>query len=106
LAQEHLASVSTPPSQPVAPRKLEPVGGAGPLDSRFYIVRPTDEECLAAIERRDSIVLVKGARQMGKTSLLARGLKMARETGAKVVLTDFQSLSAAHFESVDVLYQT
>jgi DNA-binding SARP family transcriptional activator len=52
--------------------KLEPVGGAVPLGSPFYVVRPTDAEFRAAIARRDSIVLVKGARQMGKTSLLAR----------------------------------
>lgn len=104
LAHEILESLRNPPSQPIDLRKLEPIGGAVPLDSRFYIVRPTDEEFLAAIERRDSIVLVKGARQMGKTSLLARGLKLARETGGQVVLTDFQSLNAAHFESVETLY--
>lgn len=106
LTRELLNSLRNPPSQPVDLRKLEPIGGAVPLDSRFYIVRPTDDQFLAAIERRDSIVLVKGARQMGKTSLLARGMKMARETGAKVVLTDFQSLSAAHCESVGALYLT
>lgn len=106
LSEELVNSLRSPPGKPVDLRKLEPIGGAVPLDSKFYIVRPTDDEFLAAIERHDSIVLVKGARQMGKTSLLARGLKMARETGAKVVLSDFQSLSAAHLESVDVLYQT
>jgi tRNA A-37 threonylcarbamoyl transferase component Bud32 len=104
LAHELLTSISNPPSQPIDPRKLEPIGGAVPLDSKFYVVRPTDEDFLAAIERRDSIVLVKGARQMGKTSLLARGLKVARDTGARVVLTDFQSLNTAHFESVEALY--
>ena len=45
-----------------------------PLDSKFYVVRPTDDAFLEAIAQQDSIVLVKGARQMGKTSLLARGL--------------------------------
>ena len=40
----------------------EPVGGAVPLDSRFYIERETDREFQAAVARRDSIVLVKGAR--------------------------------------------
>ena len=45
----------------------------------FYIVRPTDENSRQAIARQDSIVLVKGARQVGKTSLLARGLQQARE---------------------------
>jgi hypothetical protein len=42
---------------------------------------------------------------MGKTSLLARGLHQARLSGAKVVSTDFQSLSAAHFASADSLYR-
>ena len=82
---------------------LEPVGGAVPLDSRFYILRPTDEKFRTAIARQDSIVLVKGARQVGKTSLLARGLQQAREEGAKVVLTDFQNLNAADLESVEKL---
>ena len=104
LAQELVYALKSPPSKAVDLHKLEPIGGAVPLDSRFYIVRPTDDEFLAAVERRDSIVLVKGARQMGKTSLLARGLNLAREKGSKVVLTDFQGLSAAHFESVETLY--
>src|SRR5262249_53660384 len=82
---------------------LEPVGGAVPLDSGFYIVRPADEEFRAAIARQDSIVLVKGARQVGKTSLLARGLQHARKAGSRVVLTDFQNLSAAYLESIEKL---
>jgi len=85
---------------------LEPVGGAVALDSRFYIVRPVDEEFGAAIARQDSIVLVKGARQMGKTSLLARGLQRAREADARVFLTDFQMLNAAHLETPDTLFRT
>lgn len=82
---------------------LEPVGGAVPLDSRFYLARLTDEKFRAAISRQDSIVLVKGARQVGKTSLLARGLQQAREVGAKVVLTDFQNLSADEMASAEKL---
>lgn len=70
---------------------LEPVGGAVPLSSKFYITRPTDADFQSAIARRDSIVLVKGARQVGKTSLLARGLQYARETGAKVVHPIFRA---------------
>ncbi len=33
-----------------------------PLDSKFYIVRPTDEEFLEAIARQDSIVADQGGR--------------------------------------------
>ena len=82
---------------------LEPVGGAVPLDSRFYIERETDREFRAAVERRDSIVLVKGARQVGKTSLLARSLDEARAAGARVALTDFQLLNAQHLASAEAL---
>jgi hypothetical protein len=88
----------------VVPReKLEAVGGAVPLDSAFYVVRPADEELRTAIARQDSLVLIKGARQIGKTSLLARGLHQARQAGARVVRTDFQMLNACHLESMDAL---
>jgi hypothetical protein len=77
-----------------------------PLDSTFYIVRPTDEAFATAIARRDSIVLVKGARETGKTSLLARGMQTAREAGAQVVLTDLQTLTAEQMASADTLFLT
>jgi DNA-binding SARP family transcriptional activator len=79
----------------------EPVGGAVPLDSPFYVVRPADAAFQEAISRQDSIVLVKGAHQTGKTSLLARGLQQARQAGARVALTDFQTLNASHLETVE-----
>jgi DNA-binding winged helix-turn-helix (wHTH) protein len=83
--------------------QLLPPGGAVPLDSPFYVARKTDEEFYKAIARRDSIVLVKGARQVGKTSLLARGLQRARESGAMVVLTDLQHPSGEAFSSIEKL---
>src|SRR5439155_633679 len=76
IVNQLLAALQNPPT----PRSLPPPGqlappvGIVPLDSEYYVVRPVDEEFRAAISRKDSIVLVKGARQMGKTSLLARGL--------------------------------
>jgi serine/threonine protein kinase len=85
-------------------QEIKQTSGAMPLDSRFYIVRSTDEDFLQAIKRRDSIVLVRGARQMGKTSLLARGIQQARTAGAEVVLTDFQKLNAAHLESIEKFF--
>ena len=99
-----LLSALAGPAKTAATIKRGPVGGAVPLDSEFYIERPTDTDFRDAIDRQDSIVLVKGGRQMGKTSLLARGLQQARENGAKVVFTDFQALSAAHLQSAETLY--
>ena len=101
LLNELLGAVRRPGAFVPQPPKLEPVGGAVPLDSRFYIVRSTDEEFLTAICRQDSIVLIKGARQMGKTSLMARGLQLARQNGDRVVLTDFQKLNTKYLESTD-----
>ncbi len=88
---------------PASSAKLEAVGGAVPLDSAYYVVRSTDQEFHTALSRRDSIVLVKGARQMGKTSLLARGLQQARAEGVRVVLTDFQKLNASDLESASAV---
>lgn len=93
-------------SSPEAPDDsilLESGDGAVPLASPFYIARPVDKAFYSAIAHHDSIILLKGARQMGKTSLLARGLQQTRESGAKVVLTDFQKLNTAQLESVDSL---
>jgi serine/threonine protein kinase len=101
--ESNVVRATPPPASKLL--SLESVGGAVPLDSRFYMLRPTDEEFRAAIARRDSVVLVKGARQVGKTSLLARGLQQARQAGARVVLTDFQSINAAHFGSAETLLQ-
>ena len=104
LKEEITQALRSPPRP--APKLLEAEGGAVPLESKFYIVRPTDQEFLDAIKRRDSIVLVKGARQMGKTSLLARGLHVAREIGARTVLTDLQKFNAEHLASVEIFFKT
>ncbi|HEX7314002.1 MAG TPA: AAA-like domain-containing protein [Pyrinomonadaceae bacterium] len=105
LASEMLAALKGGESAAVgAERKTEPPGGAVPLDSRFYLVRPTDALFLDALRRRDSIVLVKGARQMGKTSVLARGLQQARAEGSRVVVTDFQKLNASDLESAEKFF--
>ncbi len=102
------ATTVEPPSPRAAaaarPPALESIGGAVPLDSAFYVARPVDAELQASISKRDSIVLIKGARQMGKTSLLARGLQFAREQGIQAVSTDLQKFNADSFRSVNNLY--
>lgn len=85
--------------------RLEPVGGAVPLASAFYVVRSADAAFADAIAQRDSIVLVKGPRQIGKTSLLARGLQQARDAGARVVLTDLQRCTRDQMASADTLFR-
>ncbi|HYV04050.1 MAG TPA: AAA-like domain-containing protein [Blastocatellia bacterium] len=102
LAADGYVTATTRP----APEDPDPPGGALPLHSNFYIERETDAEFNQALARNDSIVLVKGARQVGKTSLLARGMQHMREAGAAVVLTDLQHLTASSLENVEKLLLT
>ena len=85
--------------------KLEPVGGAVPPDSPFYVARSSDQEFLQALQHQESILLVKGARQMGKTSLLAQGTKKTKDLGWRVGLTDFQKLNAAQMAEEETFYR-
>jgi len=107
IVNEVLKALENPPTPRPPPLvgQLAPPVGIVPLDSKYYVVRPVDEEFRSAVSRQDSIVLVKGARQMGKTSLLARGLEQARKDGKKVVVTDFQMLNAADLQSAETLFK-
>ncbi len=90
--------------KPPEPPSLEAIGGAMSLNSEFYVTRTADSELKSALIRYDSIILIKGGRQIGKTSMLARGLQFARERGAKVALTDFQKFNAPNLETVANFY--
>jgi hypothetical protein len=103
LVSAILRALRTPPAPRPERLRLEPVGGAVVLDSPFYIERPADARLRDAIARADTIVLVQGMRQMGKTSLLARGLQQARASGARVVLTDLKSLNETQLATPDAL---
>ncbi|MGV3617698.1 MAG: AAA-like domain-containing protein [Fimbriimonas sp.] len=83
--------------QPRKPLPIEPTGGAVAPNSRFYTWRETDAEFDAALRANESIVLVKGPRQVGKTSLIGRGALLVEELGWRQASTDFQTLSASQF---------
>jgi hypothetical protein len=100
-----VVEAAAPTAEPtVAAQDLEPFAGLVPLNSRFYIERDTDAPFLAAVDQQHSVILVKGARQMGKSSLLARGLARAEQSGTRVALTDFQKLSMADLQSIKGFY--
>jgi len=106
LAKDMLHTVQGPPvpEAMVTSNRVESGGGVVPLDSSYYIPRPADKDFADSMSRGDSIVLVKGARQMGKTSLLARGLQHARTLGARVVTTDLQVLDENQLTTDTALY--
>jgi hypothetical protein len=104
-----LAEVVTAIQEPLKPKSdeliLEPVGGAVPPDSPFYIERSTDLEFNGALKNLESILLVKAPRQMGKTSLIGRGITLANGLGYRSAVTDFQKLSLSHVASEDQFYK-
>jgi len=89
----------------VEPERLDTTGGAVPIDSKFYVRRPADDEFEDALLGHESIVLVKGPRQIGKTSLIGRGVELARELGWRVTSTDFQKLSGRQLDSDTDFYR-
>jgi len=91
------------PRPPVA---KDTSGGAMSPSTATYIERPADAHATGAIRSRESVVLIHGPRQVGKTSLLARCLGNARDEGHVVALSDMQSLSASQVTDSERLYRT
>ncbi len=90
------ATVTAPSPNPIQGDELPLEStGAMPVNSMFYVERPVDGAFHQAVIRRESTLLLTGPRQTGKTSLLARGLRTARDHGCLTLLTDFQALNPA-----------
>jgi hypothetical protein len=93
------------PAPSVVPVTLEfPEGTIAP-DSPFYIRRADDSIALDAIQRAGVTLTIKGARQIGKSSLLNYVVKGAIESGKRVVLLDFQLIEKATLNDAKSFYQ-
>lgn len=101
LVAELFESLRDPSAVKIGPKTLWQPSEAAQLDSEFYVVRDADLEFINAIKRRDSLVLVRGVSQVGKTSLITRGALFARSRGFAVALTEFQKFDRTHFKSLD-----
>lgn len=102
---EEVRAVLTDGQAESDPEMLESAGGAVPGESKFYVRRQADGEFENALDRHESIVLVKGPRQIGKTSLIGRGLRIVDEKGWRYAHTDFQKLSSRQLESDTSFYR-
>ncbi|HWD39502.1 MAG TPA: AAA-like domain-containing protein [Fimbriimonas sp.] len=76
-----------------------------PSENPFYIVRSTDHDLAAALQERETIILVKGPRQVGKTSLVGQGVRLQKNRGGRFVTTDFQRLASIHLADADACYR-
>jgi serine/threonine protein kinase len=107
----------SPPTQVRAPMLPEPEPSfslpAAPVGvinrySSSYIRREADQrvrEELQNCQKQGGLIRIKGPRQFGKTSLLARALEEARDGGFQVVMADFRQLNEVDFIGLDEFYR-
>ncbi len=69
-------------------------GGAIDPNSLFYVPRKQDENLRHLITQWPLTFTIKGPRQIGKSSLLARAVEQIRHNGKKTVWIDFQLLKS------------
>ncbi len=72
-------------------------------DSPFYVTRKADHEVLRHIQKKGTTVIVKGPRQMGKSSLLVRALAEAKKHNHQCCYLDFQFIDPPHLTGLDSL---
>lgn len=85
--------------------------GSIALDSPFYIERYLRQEsqsqlesvCYQTVVKPGSLIRIKGAKWMGKTSLVNRILKQAAISGQKIVYLDFNSVERSILQDLDKL---
>lgn len=78
-----------PAAQPTTIPLELPEGTMNP-ESKFYIHRDSDTVALDTIDQEGVTIVIKGPRQMGKSSLLIHTVEKAREIGKQVAFVDFQ----------------
>lgn len=83
--------------------RLDAPGGAVRLQSPFYIARRCDAEAAHVVDREGITLRIKGARQMGKSSLLARMHQHARDNHRTSLYLDFQRLDQDAFADLNSL---
>lgn len=79
--------------------------GALKLDSPFYVRRPADEVIEHLVHQLGETILIKGPRQVGKTSLAARAQAAAQATGQQTCYIDFQLIDEARYRDSGTLLQ-
>jgi hypothetical protein len=88
---------------PAADPRLMFDTGAVKVGSPFYIRRAADDKLANQLQREGQTIIVKGMRQMGKSSLLATAIAAARQHDHKTFYFDLQRLGPEQLDSLDSL---
>ena len=98
---------TAPSREPESNTPLPPApGGAIDIDDPFYIQRPQiDKRALTLAAAPKQTIVLKGPRQMGKTSLLFRMINAAQNAGKAPAFVDFQLFESACLDHPATFYQ-
>lgn len=105
LGVEELASVTEGVGAPLpsADHRIVSETGTVSPNSPFYIERKADSQLLRQVIAEGTTTVVKGARQIGKSSLLARAYSTALGRDEKAFYLDFQLVDVQPLETLDAL---
>lgn len=104
----HSSSISRPlPSiDPYSYSTIDNPKGTMYPESKLYITRTQDEIMERQVGKKQALINIKAPRQMGKSSMLVRGVEKARQAGKKIVYLDFQQLDSEHLRDSRMFYTT
>jgi AAA-like domain len=88
---------------PLPSADIRPETGMMTRASPFYVERISDATMQEALSAGAATILIRGPRQFGKSSLLARAIAGAKDLGRTVFFQDFQALDKAQLESLETL---
>lgn len=103
----HQRDIESAPVEQTPPViSLKPPEGTMEADSAFYIERVEDRRALQYLESNGCCILtIRGARQMGKSSLLTRTIAKARQDQKKVAFLDFGTIGKDALSNADLFYR-
>ncbi|MEC4885548.1 MAG: AAA-like domain-containing protein, partial [Scytonema sp. PMC 1070.18] len=93
------------PFSSAQPVTLEMPEGTMDSQSEFYIERASDAIALRTIQQKGVTITIKGARQVGKSSLLIRTMKAAEEARKRVAFLDFQLFDKAALIDAELFFR-
>lgn len=91
---------------PTADPRIVMETGTIRLDSPFYVPRKEDDAAERCLAQPGSTVVVKGPRQSGKSSLLARVHALSKKAERRSVYLDFQTFDEPQLASLGTTLQT
>jgi hypothetical protein len=97
---------ASPAPQPSTPAELPPApGGAIDVNDPHYVARSFDQRALSEASATGRTVVLKGPRQVGKTSLLFRMIARARDSGKSVAYVDLQLFETDALRKPELFYK-